>query len=129
MNTYYQQQIEFKEFLRIFSDRYVYDSGDGRQLMAMTTNEGLLLSKYLFRGIIDWMMVPASKSDNQSSLGDSLGQFAAQNVGETNLNVMATEEDLQALGMFLLQGLVGLALTLDQAPAGVTSRVRQYSGY
>jgi hypothetical protein len=114
MNSY-PENPEFREFMEVFRNRYVVESEDGQRVIAMTSEEALLLSKYLFRGLIDWMATPKSETTSQLSLGKSLKQFAARNAEEPNLNVRITEEDLNALGMFLLQGLVGVILTVDQS--------------
>ncbi|MCI0389668.1 MAG: hypothetical protein MOB07_13025 [Acidobacteria bacterium] len=128
----YPKNLEFTEFLEIFRDRYVFENDDGRPLIAMTTGEGLLLSKYLFRGIMEWTATsnPAGAvigNVGPSSMGEFLERFAARSAGEANLEVRITEEDLRALGKFLLQGLVGLILTLDQARGGTTCGIRKYS--
>lgn len=131
MNNY-PQNLEFTEFLEIFKERYVFETDDGHSLIAMTTGEGLLLSKYLFRGIMEWTAAsspagPAHETGGPSSLGESLERYAERSAAELNLEVRINEEDLRALGMFLVQGLVGVIMTLDQAPVGTTRGTRKYS--
>jgi hypothetical protein len=119
----YPNNLKFAEFITIFRERYVFEGFDGCQLIAMTSHEALLLSKYLFRGIIDWEAAPGSETEGgtgeSSGLGESLERFAERNAGEESLDVNATEEDLRALGAFLVRGLVGVFLTLDRARAGL----------
>lgn len=131
MNNY-PQNLEFTEFLEIFRKRYVFETDDGRPLIAMTTGEGLLLSKYLYRGIMEWTATsnpsgPAHETGGPSSLGECLERYAARSAAELNLEVRINEEDLRALGMFLVQGLVGVIMTLDQASGGTTRGIRKYS--
>jgi hypothetical protein len=115
----YPNNLKFADFITIFRERYVLEGVDGRPLIAMTSHEALLLSKYLFRGIIDWKAGPIDGSEGASGLGESLERFAKRNAGEGSLDVNATEEDLRALGAFLVRGLVGVFLTLDRAQAGL----------
>jgi hypothetical protein len=99
----YPENPEFREFMEVFRNRYVVESEDGQRLIAMTSEEALLLSKYLFRGIIDWIAIPADETGLQPSLEESLEQFSARNAGEPNLKVRINEEDINALGMFLVR--------------------------
>ncbi len=122
----YSENPEFREFMEVFRNRYVVESEDGQRIIAMTSGEALLLSKYLFRGIIDWIATPANETAGQLSLGESLEQFAARNAEEPNLNVRITEEDLNALGMFLLHGLVGVILTVDQSRMAISPESGKY---
>jgi hypothetical protein len=121
----YPNNLKFAEFITIFKERYVFEGVDGRPLLAMTSHEALLLSKYLFRGIIDWKANPVHETgetggaEGAPDLGESLERFAERNAGEALLSVNTTEEDLQALGAFLVHGLVGVFLTLDRARAGL----------
>jgi hypothetical protein len=135
----YPNSLKFAEFITIFRERYVFEGVDGRPLIAMTSREALLLSKYLFRGIIAWKADPINGAEGgaeggpeggaeggteggtegASNLGESLERFAERNAGEALLYVNATEEDLRALGAFLVRGLVGVFLTLDRAQAGL----------
>ena len=127
----YPNSLKFAEFITIFRERYVFEGVDGRPLIAMTSNEALLLSKYLFRGIINWKADPINGAEGRAeggteggteeapNLGESLERFAERNAGEALLDVNATEEDLRALGAFLVRGLVGVFLTLDRAQAGL----------
>ncbi len=125
MNSY-PENPEFREVMEVFRNRYVVEGEDGQRLIVMTSEEALLLSKFLFRGIIDWIATPKNESASQLSLGESLEQFAAHNAEEPNLDVRITEEDLNALGMFLLQGLVGVILTLDQSHMAITPESGKY---
>jgi hypothetical protein len=115
----YPNNLKFAEFITIFKERYVFEGVDGRPLLAMTSHEALLLSKYLFCGIIDWKANPSDGTEEASDLGESLERFAERNAGEALLSVNTTEEDLRALGAFLVRGLVGVFLTLDRAQAGL----------
>jgi hypothetical protein len=115
----YPNNLKFAEFITIFKERYVFEGGDGRPLIAMTSQEALLLSKYLFRGIIDWKASPIDGTGVASDLRESLESFAERNAGEAPLSVNATEEDLRALGAFLVRGLVGVFMTLDRKQAGL----------
>jgi len=110
----YPRNLEFAEFIRIFRDRYAYEGGNGLTLIAMTTDQALLLSKYLFRGIVDWTP-PAIGTDGLSDLGASLERFAERNIREMNLELKVSEEDLRALGVFLMRGLVAVFLTLESS--------------
>jgi hypothetical protein len=113
-------KLEFAEFIKIFNDRYVYQDADGLTLIAMTSDEALLLSKYLFRGIVDWAADagPAGTAE-LPDLGESLQGFARRNLRETKrgtkLELRVTDEDLRSLGAFLAQGLAAVFLTLESA--------------
>jgi hypothetical protein len=106
------KNLEFKEFIKIFRDRYAYEGPNGLTLIAMTSNEALLLSKYLFRGIVE---SAASGTGGPPDLGESLERFADQNINETDLELLATDEDLRSLGAFLMRGLAAVYLTLESA--------------
>ncbi|MGH9754599.1 MAG: hypothetical protein ACREA2_17625 [Blastocatellia bacterium] len=112
----YLTSLEFTQFVRIFKDRYVFEDG-GHSLIAMTTTEALLLSKYIFSGIVDWTPPLVNGTGGKSNLGESLERSSLRNTAGTNLIVRATEEEMQALGAFLVRGLVGVFLTLEQAGA------------
>lgn len=111
----YPSNLEFVEFVRIFRDRYVYEDVNGSTLIAMTSDEALLLSKYLFRGIVDWPADAASGTGETPDLSESLEGFAKRNIRETNLELRATDEDLRSLGVFLMRGLAAVFLTLENA--------------
>jgi len=106
------KNLEFKEFIKIFRDRYAYEGPNGLTLIAMTSNEALLLSKYLFRGIVE---SATSGTGGPPDLGESLERFADRNINETDLELLATDEDLRSLGAFLMRGLVAVYLTLESA--------------
>src|SRR5262245_66423319 len=86
----YPNNLKFSEFITIFRERYVFEGVDGRPLIAMTSHEALLLSKYLFRGIIDWKASHINGTEGgietgteeASDLGESLERFAERNAGE-----------------------------------------------
>lgn len=110
--TRHPKNLEFKEFIKIFRDRYAYEGPNGLTLIAMTSNEALLLSKYLFRGIVE---SATSGTGGPPDLGESLERFADRNINETDLELLATDEDLRSLGAFLMRGLVAVYLTLESA--------------
>jgi hypothetical protein len=122
------QHIKFAEFIKIFRDRYVYKGGDGPAVFAVTSNEALLLSKYLFAGIIDLAPTAVSEVGGPSGLVECLERCALQNVGRLELKVHATDEELQALGTFLVRGLVGVFLVLDQVRVGLSPAGARYAG-
>lgn len=114
----YPRSLELAEFIKIFRDRYVYKDANGSTLIAMTSNEALLLSKYLFRGIAESAEdVGPAGTGEPLDLGESLERFAELNIRETNLELLATDEDLRSLGAFLMQGLAAVFLTLEGAHA------------
>lgn len=114
----YPRSMKLAEFIKTFRDHYVYEGANGLPLIAMTSNEALLLSKYLFRGIIvEGAAVPADGTVEPPDLGESLERFAKLNIRETNLKLLATDEDLRSLGAFLAQGLAAVFLTLENAHA------------
>jgi hypothetical protein len=114
----YPRNIEFAEFIKIFRHRYVYEDTDGHTLIAMTSDEALLLSKYLFRGIADWApdAGPAG-TGGLPGLGEHLDRFAERNIRQTDLELRVTDEDLRSLGAFLARGLAAVVLTLESAHA------------
>jgi hypothetical protein len=107
------KKLEFREFVKIFKERYVYQGPNGLTLIAMTSNEALLLSKYLFRGIVESSDDAAHEAASLPGLGESLERFADRNIKETDLELLATDEDLRSLGAFLMRGLVAVYLTLE----------------
>ena len=112
MNAY-PQNLELVEFINIFRERYVVDAADGFRLVVMTNDELLWLSKYLYRGIMDWKIAPMNGTRESSDLGKSLERFASRNAVETGLDVIATEEELRALGVFLVRGLAEIFSVLE----------------
>jgi len=114
----YPRNIEFAEFIKIFRHRYVYEDADGHTLIAMTSDEALLLSKYLFRGIADWVPDAASGTGGPPDLGEHLDRFAKRNIRQTNLELRVTDEDLRSLGAFFARGLAAVVLTLESAHEG-----------
>ncbi len=110
-------KLEFAEFVRIFRERYVYEDGDGHTLIAMTSGEALLLSKYLFRGIADWAPETVSGNGGAPDLGEHLDRFAQRNIRRTDVELRVTDADLRALGAFLARGLAAVFLTLENAHA------------
>jgi len=116
----HRRKLEFAEFIEIFRYRYVYQGAEGLTLIAMTSDEALLLSKFLFRGIVDWAADagPAGTGE-MPDLGESLQGFARRNLKETKrgtkLELRVTEEDLRSLGAFLVQGLAAVFLALESA--------------
>ena len=116
----HRRKLEFAEFIKIFRDRYVYQGADGLTLFAMTSDEALLLSKYLFRGVVDWAADAGPAGTGElPDLGESLQGFARRNIRKTNsgtnLELRVTDEDLRSLGVFLAQGLAAVYLTLESA--------------
>jgi hypothetical protein len=114
----HRRKLEFAEFIKLFRDRYFYEAPDGLMLIAMTSDEALLLSKYLFRGVVDWAAeAGAAGTGELEDLGESLQRYAGRNLGKTdsgtNLELMVAEEDLRSLGAFLAQGLAAVFLTLE----------------
>lgn len=111
----YPKSLEFAEFIKTFRDRYVYEGANGLTLIAMTSDEALLLSKYLYRGIAEWAAAPGDGTGEPPDLSESLERFARRNIRETTLELMATDEDLRSLGVFLIRGLAAVFLTLESA--------------
>ena len=112
MNAY-PQNLELVEFINIFRERYVVDAADGFRVVVMTNDELLWLSKYLYSGIMDWKVAPMNGTRESSDLGKSLERFASRNAVETGLDVIATEEELRALGVFLVRGLAEIFSVLE----------------
>lgn len=110
----YPQNLELVEFIKIFRERYVVEGGNGFRLVVMTNDELLLLSKYLYSGIMDWKVAAMNETREPSDLGKSLERFAKRNAVETGLDVIATEEELRALGVFLVRGLAEVFLILER---------------
>jgi hypothetical protein len=107
------QNLELVEFIKIFRERYFIEGGDGFKLVVMTNDELLLLSKYLYSGIMDSRVAAMSGTRAPSDLGKSLERFARRNAVEMGLDVIATEEELRALGVFLVRGLAEVFLVLE----------------
>jgi len=110
----YPQNLELVEFIEIFRERYVVEGGNGLRLVVMTNDELLLLSKYLYSGIMDWKVAAMNGTRGPSDLRKSLERFARRNAVETGLDVIATEEELRALGVFLVRGLAEVFLVLER---------------
>lgn len=109
----YPQNLELVEFINIFRERYIVEGSNGFRLVVMTNEELLWLSKYLYSGIMDWKVAAMNGTRGQSDLGKSLERFASRNAVETGLDVIATEEELRALGVFLVRGLAEVFLVLE----------------
>lgn len=107
--------LEFRDFIKIFRDRYAYEGPNGLTLIAMTSNEALLLSRYLFRGIVESAADAATGTGGPPDLGESLERFADLNIKQADLELLATDEDLRSLGAFLARGLAAVYLTLESA--------------
>jgi hypothetical protein len=109
----YPQNLELVEFINIFRERYIVEGSNGFRLVVMTNEELLWLSKYLYSGIMDWKTAAMNGTRGPSDLGKSLERFASRNAVETGLDVIATEEELRALGVFLVRGLAEVFLVLE----------------
>jgi hypothetical protein len=111
------RSLTLAEFIKIFRDRYVYKDANGATLIAMTSNEGLLLSKYLYQGIADCAVEVGDETGGLPDLEESLERYAERNIKEINLKLVATDEELLSLGTFLMRGVAAVFLTLEGAHA------------
>jgi hypothetical protein len=122
------RRLKLAEFISKFRRRYVVDAGDDLETLSMGNDELALFSTYLFGGIIDWPPAPPDDAGCQSGLGESLEEFTRRNLMAQGLEVIATEEDLKALGAFVVRGMVDVFLTVDQVCAGLKSGESKYAG-
>jgi hypothetical protein len=119
----YPENVELREFLNGFRQRYVVEDIPGRRVIAVTALEASILGKFLLGGIVN--------IDSSPYLSLSLEKYAKENVRGQNLVVNADEEDLKAFGAFCIRGIVGVVLTLDQtrmALAQISAKYVDYQG-
>jgi hypothetical protein len=124
----YPRNLKLDEFARIFRRRYVVDDGDGLRTVTLSKDELLFLSQILYSGIIDWTEAPANGAGVLPDLGETLEQFTNERWMGGSINVTATEEDLIALGAFVVRGLVDVLMTADLVCAGLKSGESKYAG-
>lgn len=107
---------EFREFVEGFADRYTLATAIGPEVMVMR-DELEDLARFLVRGLIHWAVEPGSgECGDLPELGEFLEDFTDHYTRESRVGmvVQLTEEEMEALGLFLVRGLVGWVLRLDQ---------------
>ena len=117
---------ELRDFLESFIVRYRCKTD--LSVDSMVTGEELqALSKFLVRGIVDWVDEPYSNAINDSAgLGEFLDEFTDRYTHDSKVGmvVQVSEAEMKGLGMFLARGLVGWVLKLDQN----RGRIKNFNG-
>lgn len=107
---------EFREFVEGFAGRYTLATAIGPEVMVMQ-EELEELARFLVRGLVDWAITPESgEGGDLPELGEFLEEFTDHHTRNSRVGmvVQLTEEEMEALGLFLVRGLVGWVLRLDQ---------------
>ena len=107
---------EFKEFVEGFADRYTLATAIGPEVMVMR-EELEEFARFLLRGLVNWAVEPGSGERGDSpELGEFLEEFTDHYTRDSRVGMVVrlTEEEMEALGLFLVRGLVGWVLRLDQ---------------
>ena len=74
-------------------------------------------ARFLLRGLVNWAVEPGSgEGGDWPELGEFLEEFTDHYTRDSRVGmvVQLTEEEMEALGLFLARGLVGWVLRLDQ---------------
>jgi hypothetical protein len=107
---------EFREFVEGFAGRYTFATATGQQVM-VTREELEEFARFLVRGLVNWAVEPGSgECEDFPELGKSLGEFTDHYTRDSRVGmvVQLSEEEAEALGLYLVRGLVGWVLRLDQ---------------
>ena len=107
---------EFREFVEGFADRYTLATAIGPEVMVMR-EELEEFARFLVRGLVNWAVEPGSGECGESlELGEFLEEFTDHYTRESRVGMVVrlTEDEMEALGLFLVRGLVGWVLRLDQ---------------
>ena len=108
---------EFREFVEGFADRYTLATAIGPEVMVMR-EELEEFARFLVCGLVNWAVEPGSGECGDSpQLGEFLEEFTDHYTRESRVGMVVrlTEEEMEALGLFLVRGLVGWVLRLDQS--------------
>ncbi len=107
---------EFRKFVEGFAGRYTLVTDIGPELVVMR-EELEELARFLVRGLVNWAVEPRSGACiDLPQLGEFLEEFTDHYTRNSRVGmvVQLTEEEMEALGLFLVRGLVGWVLRLDQ---------------
>jgi hypothetical protein len=107
---------EFREFVEGFADRYTLATAIGPEVMVLR-EELEEFARFLVRGLVNWAIEPGCGERGDSpELGEFLEEFTDHYTRESHVGMVVrlTEEEMEALGLFLVRGLVGWVLRLDQ---------------
>jgi hypothetical protein len=107
---------EFREFVEGFAGRYTLATGIGPEVMVLR-EEMEELARFLVGGLVNWAIEPGNGEFGVSpELGEFLEEFTDHYTRDSRVGMVVrlTEEEMEALGLFLVRGLVGWVLRLDQ---------------
>jgi len=107
---------EFREFVEGFAGRYTFATAIGPEVMVMR-EEMEELARFLVGGLVNWAIEPGNGECGISpELGEFLEEFTDHYTRDSRVGMVVrlTEEEMEALGLFLVRGLVGWVLRLDQ---------------
>src|SRR5262249_8274570 len=110
---------EFREFVEGFASRYTLASEPGPVVMVMR-EELEEFARFLVRGLVNWSAAAVESErcecGDLPGLGEFLEEFTNHYTRDSRIGmvVQLTEEEMEALGLFLVRGLVGWVLRLDQ---------------
>jgi hypothetical protein len=107
---------EFRKFVEGFAGRYTLTTDFGPEVMVMR-EELEELARFLVSGLVNWAGEPGRNAYGDSpELGESLEEYTDHYTRDSRVGmvVQLTGEEMEALGVFLVRGLVGWILRLDQ---------------
>jgi hypothetical protein len=107
---------EFREFVEGFAGRYTLATAIGPEVMVLR-EEMEELARFLVGGLVNWAIEPENGECGISpELGEFLEEFTDHYTRDSRVGMVVrlTEEEMEALGLFLVRGLVGWVLRLDQ---------------
>ena len=107
---------EFREFVEGFAGRYAFATAIGPEVMVMR-EEMEELARFLVRGLVNWAIEPGNGEFGVSpELGEFLEEFTDHYTRDSRVGMVVrlTDEEMEALGLFLVRGIVGWVLRLDQ---------------